>query len=51
MQIYNVVGECVLQRELSSGTNDIDVSFLLKGIYVIKITDTDLIIMQKLIKE
>ena len=51
MQIYNVVGECVLQRELSSGTNDIDVSFLLKGIYVIKLTGTDWTVQRKFIKE
>ncbi len=51
LQIYNVVGECVLQRELSSGTNDIDVSYLLKGIYVIKLTGTDWTVQRKFIKE
>lgn len=51
MQIYNVVGDCVLQRKLSSGTNEIDVSFLSKGIYVIQLTGADGTFQQKLIKE
>ena len=51
MQIYNVVGECVLQRELNSGTNEIDISYLTTGIYVIKLTGTDRTFQQKLIKE
>jgi uncharacterized protein (TIGR02145 family) len=51
MQIYNVVGECVLQGQLSNGTNDIDVSSLSKGIYVIKLTGTDLTVQRKLTKE
>jgi uncharacterized protein (TIGR02145 family) len=51
MQIYNMVGECVLQRELSSGTNEIDISSLSKGIYIIQLTGADKIIRQKLIKD
>jgi len=51
MQIYNVVGECVLQGELYNGTNDIDVSSLSKGIYIIKLTGTDLTVQRKLTKE
>ena len=51
MLIYNVVGECVLQRELTNGTNDIDVSTFTKGIYIIKITGTDWTVQRKLIKE
>lgn len=51
MQIYNVVGECVLQRELNSGTNNIDISSLSKGIYIIKLTATNWTIQRKLTKE
>jgi len=50
MQIYNVVGECVLQRELSNRTNDIDISSLSKGIYIIKLTGTDWTVQRKLTK-
>jgi uncharacterized protein (TIGR02145 family) len=38
MQVFNMIGECVSQRELNSGSNDIDISSLSKGIYAIKIT-------------
>jgi uncharacterized protein (TIGR02145 family) len=51
MQVYNMVGECVLQKELSSGTNEIDISSLKKGIYIIQLTGADKIIRQKLIKD
>ena len=51
MQIYNVVGECVLQRELTTSTNEINVSLLSKGIYIIKLTSADWTVQRKLIKE
>jgi len=51
MQVYNVVGACVLQRQLSNGTNDIDISFLTTGIYVIQLISADETFQQKLIKE
>jgi uncharacterized protein (TIGR02145 family) len=51
MQIYNVVGECVLQRELRRGTNEIDISSLPKGIYIIRLIGEDNAFQQKLIKE
>jgi len=51
MQIYNVVGASVLQRELGNGTNEIDINSLSKGIYVIKIICPDWIILRKLTKE
>lgn len=37
IQVYNFIGECVMQAELSSGTNEIDISSLSKGIYVINL--------------
>ena len=51
VQVYNVIGECVLQRELSSSTNDIDISSLSKGIYVIKLTGANWTVQRKLTKE
>ena len=51
MQVYNMVGECVLQREFSNCTNEINVSSLSKGIYEIKLTGADWTVQRKLIKE
>ena len=51
LQIYNVVGECVMQRELNNGTNEIDISSFTRGIYVIQLTGADMTIQRKLIKE
>jgi uncharacterized protein (TIGR02145 family) len=38
MHLYNLLGELVLQSELSTGKNNIDVHSLLKGIYIIQFT-------------
>lgn len=51
MQIYNVVGKCVLQRDLNNDKNEIDISTLTKGIYIVQMTSTDWTFNQKLIKE
>jgi poly(3-hydroxybutyrate) depolymerase len=37
MLIYDMLGKCVIVGELNSGTNDINVSALSKGIYMIQI--------------
>jgi len=50
MQVYNIIGNCVLQSELTNETNDIDISFLATGVYVIKLTGADGTIQRKLIK-
>ena len=39
MQLYNMVGECVLQRDLNNKMNEIDISTLSKGIYIIEISN------------
>jgi len=49
--IFNLLGELVSQRKLPIGTNEIDISNLKKGIYIIKIENSTGIIQQKLIKE
>ena len=51
MLLYNIVGERVLQKELNNGINNIDISYLAKGIYIIKISAAKGSIMHKLIKE
>lgn len=51
MQVYNMIGECVLQRELNSFKNEIDISTLSKGIYIIEISNTKGTIQKKFIKE
>ncbi len=51
IQIWDVVGECVLQSKLTNSTNEIDISSLSKGIYIIKLTGIDWIVQRKLTKE
>jgi len=51
MQVHNMIGVCVLQRELNNGTNDIDISFLSKGIYIITFSGANWTIQHKLVKE
>lgn len=50
MQAYNIIGDCVLQCDLTSGSNLIDISSLTSGIYLIRLTEKDGIYQQKLIK-
>jgi uncharacterized protein (TIGR02145 family) len=50
MQIYNMIGACVLQKELSSNNYTINISSLPKGIYIIKLFISNLVIQKKLIK-
>jgi uncharacterized protein (TIGR02145 family) len=51
MKIYNIVGDCVFQSVLKSGSNTIDLRSLSRGSYVISISGDDQTIKQKLIKE
>ena len=51
MQVYNMIGECVLQKELYNRENEINISSLSKGIYIIQLTGADKSIQHKLIKE
>jgi uncharacterized protein (TIGR02145 family) len=51
MHIYNLIGECVMQRELNGGTNNIDIHTLLSGIYIIQLTGSDWTVQSKLTKE
>jgi uncharacterized protein (TIGR02145 family) len=51
IQIYNMIGECILQRELNKYINEIDICFLTKGIFLVKVSGTDWTVQSKLIKE
>ena len=51
MHVYNSVGQCVLQRELNNQTNEIDISSLTRGIYILKLTSSNGTIEKKIIKE
>lgn len=51
IKVYNVVGDCVLQSDLTNGINSLDFSKLKKGIYLIHLTGADKTYQQKLIKE
>jgi uncharacterized protein (TIGR02145 family) len=51
MQLYNTVGQCVLQIELNKQTNTIDISSLTSGIYILKLTSPNGTIEKKIIKE
>jgi uncharacterized protein (TIGR02145 family) len=51
IQVYNIVGKFVLQKDLNNNTNEIDISSLTKGIYILKFTSPEGIIEKKLIKE
>jgi len=51
MQVYDMLGQCVLQKDLLRGTNNIDVSSLPKGLYVIRLTGVDWSVEKKFVKE
>ena len=51
MQVYDMLGKCVLESELNIGTNEIDVSKLSKGVYVIHVTGDNWTLQRKLTKE
>lgn len=51
LSIYNLVGELVFQRQLNNNKNEIDVSNLSKGVYIIRVLSASGTMQQKLIKE
>ncbi len=51
MQVYDIIGKCILQEVLYNSTNEIDISPLPKGVYIIELMGTDHTIRHKLIKE
>ena len=51
MQVYDMLGKCVFTIDLKNGINDIDVSKLTKGVYVIHVTFDNWAYQYKLTKE
>ncbi len=51
IQIYNIVGDCILQTELNNGAKTIDISSLAKGIYVIRMSNNQTTMVSKFVKE
>ncbi len=51
MQVYNMIGECILQKALNNGVNNIDISSLSKGVYIIILTGYEWTVQRKLTKE
>jgi len=51
LDISNIVGECVLQKELNNNVNEIDIGLLPAGIYIVKVSGSNWTVQQKLIKE
>ena len=51
MQIFNVIGEFIMKREFNSNMNEINISSLPKGIYIIQIIGDNIAMQSKLIKE
>ena len=49
--VYNMMGKLVLYKELSSAHNEIDVSYLPKGVYVVEISGSEKAAYYKIIKE
>ena len=50
IQIYNSLGEIILQKEINNIMNSIDINLLPKGIYVVKLKYENLAFFKKLIK-
>jgi uncharacterized protein (TIGR02145 family) len=50
ISINNMLGECILQREMTTGLNQVDISSLSPGIYIIQLFDNENTITKKLIK-
>jgi uncharacterized protein (TIGR02145 family) len=51
LTIYNLVGTCILRKDLRNGSNEINITSLSKGIYVVKLSGADWTVQKKLIKE
>ena len=51
MQVYSTIGQCVLQSNLIKGPNDVDISSLPKGLYIIRLTSADWSVLGKFVKE
>ena len=46
-EIYNMAGMKILQKSIQKGKNQVDVSSLSKGVYILKINDSTFKVMKK----
>jgi hypothetical protein len=51
LSVYNLVGDLVLRKELNNIKEEIDISNLVTGMYIIRVTGVDWTIQKKIIKE
>lgn len=51
MQIYSTTGQCLIQKELYNNKNEIDISFLISGIDIMKLTGPNWTMIKKIVKE
>jgi hypothetical protein len=51
LQIYASTGNCVFQKDMTSGNNELDVSCLTTGIYFVRLSGPGGVFQQKLIKK
>jgi len=51
IQVFDIVGECILEKELNNITNEIDICSFSKGIYIIQLTGNNWTFQHKLTKE
>ena len=50
MQVFNLIGECIMQKVLKNVTNNIDISSLSKGIYLIKLSGANWTVNRQMTK-
>ena len=48
--LYTIFGQLLIDRQIHNSLNEIDISNLTKGVYIIKLTDASSTIQQKLVK-
>ena len=51
IKVYNLLGKLVLQKEINLNNNEINISRLNSGIYIVKVSSGDQFITKKLIKK
>lgn len=51
VKVYNLVGECMLQKYIYNSNKEININSLLKGLYIIELTSENCTVQSKLIKE
>jgi hypothetical protein len=50
VEVYNLVGQCLLRKDVSEGNAVIDMSTLQNGVYMVKVSANSGSVMQKVVK-